>query len=176
MTITHVTQRNKKKDYLYIRPQNCPLTPKCKAIPYQDVLDKTINYICEKFPQQVKKFNRRNLEVKKENLQQTIQHKKTIIEELKNLVKTEILDDQTADIRRYQLQVEISQLRVQLEQLPPENLINIAEAVSLPRFWQDLSEAERRFYFREFIRQIEINQVETENWKLVIVFGIEPKS
>lgn len=170
MTVTKVTQKNKKKTYLYINGKNCPLTPKCKSLSYETVLEKTINYICQEFPKRVKNFNQNNLQANKEKLQQIIDKKQGIIEQLEQLVKTEILDEQTAQIRRYQLNVEISQLRTQLEQLPPENLQNIADAVSIPRFWQDLSEAERRFYFREFIHQIKINPVDKNNWILEIVF------
>ncbi|MEA5511190.1 recombinase family protein [Crocosphaera sp. UHCC 0190] len=170
MTITQVTQRNKKQTYLYIRPKNCPTKPQCQSLIYQDVLNKTIEYICLNFPERVKEFNLTNLALLKEEIQQKIQKKQTIIEQLKDLVTTEILDEQTAQIREYKLKVEISKLRSQLAQLPPENLKNIADAVSLPRFWQDLSEAERRFYFREFIRQIQINQIGKNSWELEIVF------
>ncbi|MDP5338587.1 MAG: recombinase family protein, partial [Nodularia sp. (in: cyanobacteria)] len=53
--------------------------------------------------------------------------------------------------------------------LPPVNLRSVAQAVSIPQFWFDLSEAERRFYFREFIKQIEIIRQEKE-WKLRVIF------
>ena len=170
MTITHVTQRNKNKEYLYIRPQKCPLKPQCKAIPYQDVLNRSIDYICHNFTQKVNSFDSKNIEIYKNNIQSQITQKQNIIEQLSSLVQSEILDETTAQIRRYNLNIEISQLRSQLEQLPPENLKNIAEAVSLPRFWQDLSEAERRFYFREFIRKIHIEQISKEQWNLEIIF------
>lgn len=170
MTINHVTQKNKKKEYLYIRPQNCPLKPQCNAIPYQDVLKKTIDYICNYFPQKVKNFDPQKIGIYKKSVQDKIAKKQDIIEQLTSLVEETILDDQTANLRRYNLNLEISQLRSQLEQLPPENLKKIAEAVSLPRFWQDLSEAERRFYFREFIRQIYIEQTSAVKWNLEITF------
>ncbi|EAZ88785.1 recombinase family protein [Crocosphaera chwakensis] len=170
MIINHVTQKNKKKEYLYIRPQNCPLTPQCKAIPYQDVLKKTIDYICNHFPKKVKSFDPQKIEDYKNKIQTQIEEKKYIINQLSSLIQSNILDDQTANLRRYTLNLEISQLRSQLEQLPPENLKKIAETVSLPRFWQDLSEAERRFYFREFIRQIYIEQTSKVDWNLEITF------
>ncbi|WP_107667580.1 recombinase family protein [Cyanothece sp. BG0011] len=172
MSINHVTQRKKKKDYLYIRPQNCPLTPQCKAIPYQEVLQKTIDYICQNFPKKVKNFDPQKIATYKNKIQTQIEEKKDIINQLSFLVKSNILDDQTANLRRYHLNLEMSQLRSQLEQLPPENLKKIADAVSLPRFWQDLSEAERRFYFREFIRQIYIEQTSKVQWNLEITFII----
>ncbi|MDJ0658226.1 MAG: recombinase family protein [Crocosphaera sp.] len=170
MIINHVTQRNKKKEYLYIRPQNCPLQPSCKAIPYQEVLEKTIDYICENFPKKVNSFDPKQIESYKNKIQAQITEKQDIINQLPSLIQSNILDQQTAQLRQYNLNIEMSQLRSKLEQLPPENLKNIAEAVSLPRFWQDLSEAERRFYFREFIRQIYIEQTSKVEWNLDINF------
>ncbi|ACB50318.1 hypothetical protein cce_0967 [Crocosphaera subtropica ATCC 51142] len=172
MIINHVTQRNKKKEYLYIRPQNCPLNPQCKAIAYQEVLNRTIDYICKNFPEKVKSFDPKQIETYKNNIQTQIEEKKDIINQLSSLIQCNILDESTANLRRYNLNLEISELRSQLEQLPPENLKKIAEAVSLPRFWQDLSEAERRFYFREFIRQIYIEQTAKVDWNLEITFII----
>ena len=49
------------------------------------------------------------------------------------------------------------------------NLRSVAEAVSIPQFWLDLSEVERRFYFREFIRQIQIIRQNRE-WDVQIIF------
>jgi hypothetical protein len=57
-----------------------------------------------------------------------------------------------------------------MAQLPPGNLQAIAQAVSLPQFWLDLSEAERRFYFREFIKQIEIMRQESKSWSVQLKF------
>jgi DNA invertase Pin-like site-specific DNA recombinase len=34
MTITRMVTRNKQKEYLYLRPKDCPLNPKCKGINY----------------------------------------------------------------------------------------------------------------------------------------------
>jgi hypothetical protein len=49
-------------------------------------------------------------------------------------------------------------LQSKLDQLPPVNLERIAKTISLEQFWLDLSESERRFYLREFIKKIEVNQ------------------
>ena len=170
MIVNHVTQRSKKKEYLYIRPQNCPLQPQCQSLSYQAVLDKTIDYICEHFPNKVKNFDPKKIEAYKNNIQMQIKEKQDIINQLSSLVQCKILDETTAHIRRYNLNIEISELRANIEQLPPENLKNIAEAVSLPRFWHDLSEAERRFYFREFIHQIYLELISKEKWNLDITF------
>ncbi|MDJ0508156.1 MAG: recombinase family protein, partial [Crocosphaera sp.] len=75
MRINHVTQRNKKREYIYIRPQNCPLQPQCKAISYQEVLDKTIQYICDNFPNKVKSFDPKKIEAYKNNIQIQIKEK-----------------------------------------------------------------------------------------------------
>jgi hypothetical protein len=48
-------------------------------------------------------------------------------------------------------------------------LLAIAQLVSIPQFWLDLSEPERRFYFREFIRQIQIHRDGGE-WRIAIDF------
>jgi hypothetical protein len=83
-----------------------------------------------------------------------------------------ILDRETEELRAYKLRTEISQLQGQLAELPPVNLRETAQAVSIPQFWQDLSEAERRFYFREFIRKIEILRDGNE-WTLNLIFIFE---
>ena len=92
-----------------------------------------------------------------------------ILQQLPALVKTGILDDETAKLRAYKLRTEISQLQAKLATLPPVNLRSVAQAVSIPQFWFDLSEAERRFYFREFIKQIEILR-QGKHWELRIIF------
>jgi hypothetical protein len=76
---------------------------------------------------------------------------------------------ETSQIRAYKLRVEISELQAKLATLPPVNLRSVARSVSIPQFWLDLSEVERRFYFREFIRQIEIVR-EDKDWQLKVIF------
>ncbi len=169
-TITHVTKRNKTREYLYLRPTNCPLQPKCSAIAYEEILTATITRICQDLPPTVAQLNLPNLEVSKNNLTQEIQQKEDNIERLIVLTKQGILDQETADLRSYKLKTEISQLRTKLDQLPPGDLKVIIKEVSLPQFWLDLSETERRFYFREFIRQIEIVRTDSNDWQLKLVF------
>lgn len=170
MTITSVTTRNKKQEYLYLRPMNCPLHPKCKAIAYQDILEKTIERICEDLPSTVAQLNLPNLDEIKKVLTNQINSKKTIIEQLPKLKEEGILDEQTVDLRTYKLRTEIYQIQAKLDQLPPGNLSVIAQAVSLSQFWLDLSESERRFYFREFIRHIEIIRTSLKTWQLKLIF------
>lgn len=170
MTISHVTQRNKKQEYLYLRCHDCPQNPKCKAINYQTFLEQTITKICRELPQAVAQLQQPNFKDIKQNIEQEIQTKKDILSHISTLLAQNILDEETANIRRYKIQTEISTLENKINQLPPENLKAIASTVSLPQFWFDLSEAERRFYFREFIKQVEIIRLENSIWDLQLVF------
>jgi hypothetical protein len=74
------------------------------------------------------------------------------------LIDTGVLDAETAALRRYTLHGEMAQIEQQIAQLPPVNLSELAPSVALPQFWLDLSEAERRFFFREFIRRIDLHR------------------
>ncbi|NJO71711.1 MAG: recombinase family protein, partial [Oscillatoriales cyanobacterium RM1_1_9] len=53
MTISRVTAYRKTREYLYLRPTNCPQKPKCKSLPYEAVLSTTIQRICQNLPQAV---------------------------------------------------------------------------------------------------------------------------
>ena len=170
MIISRVTQRKKKQEYLYLRCHDCPRETKCKAINYQKILQSAITKICEELPIAVDKVNLENITIFKDQIKATIKQKKEIIEQLPILQEQNILDQETADIRNYKLQTEISELETQLAQLPPENLKAIAQTVSIQQFWLDLSESERRFYFREFIKQIEIIRLPDNQWDLNLVF------
>ncbi len=170
MTISRVTQRNKKQEYLYLRCHNCPKKTKCKAINYQEILQLAITKICQELPIAVDKVNLQNITIFKDNIKATIKRKKEILIQLPILQNQNILDRETANLRSYKLQTEISELETQLAQLPPENLKAIAKTVSIPQFWLDLSESERRFYFREFIKQIEIVRLDDNQWDLKLVF------
>ncbi|MDB9323056.1 recombinase family protein [Nodularia spumigena CS-591/04] len=168
-TVTRVTQRHQDKEYLYLRPISCPQRPKCRAIPYQDILEHTIKMICRDLPLAVAGMDFPQLDSIKNSLRQAIAHQQEILQQLPALVETGILDDETAKLRAYKLRTEISQLQAKLATLPPVNLRSVAQAVSIPQFWFDLSEAERRFYFREFIKQIEILR-QGKDWELRIIF------
>ncbi len=170
MKITQVKTRDRKKEYLYLRPQNCLLKPKCKGIPYKDILTKTIEHICQYLPPTVSQLSLPNIDQLKQEFQDSINQKQEIINQLPTLMEKGILDAETVQFRRYNLYQEIAQIRDKLEQLPPGNLNIIVKAVSLPRFWQDLSEAERRFYFREFIHQIQVIPIAPKIWDLELVF------
>ncbi len=168
MTITRVNQRQKHREYLYLRPITCPQRPKCQAIAYQQVLEQTIETICQQLPQAVAQLtqfdSRPNTTISGE-----ITQKQQIIEQIPQLVRTGILDTATGKLRAYNLRTQISQLQAQLASLPPANLLSIAQTVSIPQFWLDLSETERRFYLREFIRQIDLHR-NGQDWEVRIQF------
>ena len=170
LNIVRVTQHSKKTEYLYLRCHNCPQKPKCKAISYNKVLKKTIDKICIELPLAVAKLNRVNNLSIEDNFKKKLREKQNILQQLPLLLEKGILDENTLSIRKYNIRTEISQIENQIGQLPPNNLKEIALAVSLPQFWLDLSEAERRFYFREFIKEIKINCYNTPDWDLNLVF------
>ncbi len=170
MNIARVTQHQKKAEYLYLRCHQCPQKPKCKAIAYAQVLNQTINKICVELPLAVEQLNLPDNTVIEDILRQQIDQKQSVIVQLPNLLQQEVLDPETVELRNYKLRAEIAQLESKMAQLPPGNLQAIAQAVSLPQFWLDLSEAERRFYFREFIKQVEILRSESQLWSLQLKF------
>jgi DNA invertase Pin-like site-specific DNA recombinase len=170
MTITRVTRPRKKTEYLYLRCHKCPKQPKCQAIAYSEILHQIIKQICIELPLAVDQLNAPNSEKIALILTNQLQEKRDLIEQIAKLTTQGILDGLTADLRNYQLRLEIAQLEQKIAQLPPVNLGTIAKAVSIPQFWLDLSESERRFYFREFIKRIEIIRLPSQEWKLKLVF------
>jgi hypothetical protein len=169
MTVSRVTTYRKSREYLYLRPTACPLQPKCKALSYNNILEATIQQICENLPRAVSELELPNLDRIKRELQQALTTKQDILSQLPHLTTTGILDEETAQLRTYKVKTEIAQLQGKLAQFPPVSLKETAQAVSIQQFWLDLSETERRFYFREFIRKIEIIRQE-KNWKLNVEF------
>lgn len=169
MNIAKVTTPRTDKEYLYLRPINCPKSPKCRAISYQEILDKTIELICRDLPLAVAQMQLPDMEKLKTMLGNAIAQKQQILTQLPNLIQQGILDQETSQIRAYKLRTEIAQMQSKLAELPPVNLRETAQAVSIPQFWQDLSESERRFYFREFIREIQLHR-QDKDWQLQIKF------
>ncbi|MEB3180706.1 MAG: recombinase family protein [Nostocaceae cyanobacterium] len=170
MSVARVTRRHQDKEYLYLRPISCPQRLKCRAIPYEQVLEKTIAGVCRDLPSAVAGINSPPLDVVKNALLDEISRQQEILTQLPALVETGILDPETAQLRAYKIRTEISQLQTKLASLPPVNLRSVAQAVSLPQFWLDLSESERRFYFREFIARVEIVRQEDKQWYLQIIW------
>jgi DNA invertase Pin-like site-specific DNA recombinase/predicted metal-binding protein len=169
MTVTKVNQYLKKTEYLYLRSVSCPRQPKCKAIAYDQILAATIERICLDLPQAVSTLETVGLAQLKASLNAEIQQKQDIITQIPALETQGIFDQETATTRIYQLKTEIATLEGKIAQLPPINLQAIAQTVSIPQFWSDLSETERRFYFREFIRQIQLHRFDSQ-WRLELLF------
>jgi DNA invertase Pin-like site-specific DNA recombinase len=169
MTVAKVTSYRKDREYLYLRPINCQSQPKCSGFSYQEILQSTIEGICRDLPAAVAALQMPDINGIKAGTERAIASKQEILEQLPALIESGILDTETAEFRAYKIRTEIAQLQSKLAQLPPVNLREIAQTVSLPQFWLDLSESERRFYFREFIDRIEIVG-ENTNWKLQIIF------
>jgi DNA invertase Pin-like site-specific DNA recombinase len=168
MNIARVTAPRRAQEYLYLRPTDCAAQPKCRAIPYAEVLNQTIEQICQELPSAIAAVNLPMMGQIQTGLTSAIAAKAEVIEQLPDLIANGILDSETAALRTYQLRTEIAALESQLAQLPPPNLRQIAQTISIPQFWHDLSEAERRFYFREFLNRIEV--VRSPDWSLKLVF------
>ncbi|MGF1513243.1 MAG: recombinase family protein [Elainellaceae cyanobacterium] len=176
MTVGQTTPkrgRRRGKTYLYLRPSHCPYrdvdSGRCSSLPYADVLGKTVDRICDELPRTVGQSALPPVDSIKANLAQQIDAKQGILDQLGSFEAQGILDRQTAALRAYTLQTEIAALREQSGQLPPASLMSIAQTVSIPQFWFDLSETERRFYFREFIQQIELTQQDGD-WDLSLSY------
>ncbi len=169
MTVAKVTAYRKDKEYLYLRPINCPQQPKCSGISYEEVLQLTIAGICRDLPDAIAQLQMPDILGIKAGIAGAIASKQKIIEQLPALIESGILDTETADLRSYKIRTEVAEMQSKLAKMPPVNLRETAQTVSLPQFWLDLSESERRFYFREFIDRIEIVR-ENSEVKLQIIF------
>lgn len=169
MTVAKVTSYRKDREYLYLRPINCSRQPKCSGLSYDEVLQSTISGICQNLPDAVAGLQMPDMNGIKVGILRAIAFKEQIISQLAALIENGILDTETAELRAYKIRTEMADLQRKLAQLPPVNLRETAQTVSLPQFWLDLSESERRFYFREFIDRIEIVR-ENTNWELEIIF------
>lgn len=169
MVVSQAKAHQGRREYLYLRPTNCVRQPSCQGIRYEAILQQAIAQVCQELPRAVAGLEMGQIGGVKQQIQEAIATKQQILTQLPQLRETGILDPETADLRHYKLSTEISELQSQLAQLPPVNLRETAQAVSLPQFWLDLSETERRFYFREFIRKIEINR-QGKAWQLKIIF------
>ena len=166
LTVSRVSTSRSTRNYLYMRATTCPA--KCKALPYDELSAKTIEAICTELPKAVEQMSLPTHHPK-QSLEAEIAIKQDILQQLPQLVTQGILDETTADLRAYNVQTEIAQLRQQLTQLPPVNLRELSQAVTIPQFWEDLSEPERRFFFREFIREIQILRNDRA-WTLKLIF------
>jgi len=173
MTAATVSAPRRRQTYEYLRPLRCPNQPRCGSLQYTDVLDRTIQTICQTLPTAFSQGPPGGKAVqpnqRKTDLEAAIASKHSILQELPALVERGVLDEETAVLRTYKVKTEIAELQRSLAQLPPVDLQAIAQVISLPQFWYDLSEAERRFYFREFIQQIQLHR-SNEDWDIHIQF------
>jgi DNA invertase Pin-like site-specific DNA recombinase len=165
--------RHPEKVYLYLRPTACTAASSCRSIDYEQILQRVIDQICRELPKAIAfamgSIPKSNRSSPKQGIEDQILEKKKILEKLPEALISGILDESMLQMRSYQLKTEISKLENVRSQLPPENIMSIAETVSIPQFWADLSETERRFYFREFLRQVAID-CSGETWQIRLVF------
>ena len=182
MTIASVKSRKKSKPtYLYLRPTNCksciPGIKTCGVIAYDDVLKRIIDRICVQLPSAIASLPTEKLQQIRQQIDQQLLEKQTTLQAIPELEIQQIFDAETATLRSYKLRAEISVLQSRLSKLPPPNLISIAKTVSIPEFWTDLSEIERRFYLREFLQRVELvrgstpaHQSSGTDWTVELVF------
>lgn len=172
LRVCSVTRPRQSQRYLYLRPAACPRAKKCGAIAYDAVLQATFERICEDLPRLVSDTPLPEVGQMQAAIANQISTRQAWLAQLPNLVQQGVLDQPTADLRAYTLRTEIARLQAQIDQLPPANLRAIAQLISLPQFWLDLSESERRAYFREFLRQIVLER-QGEAWQVKLVFLLE---
>ena len=169
MTISRVSVPRRDRVYHYLRPNQCPNAPRCRALPYDAVLDQTIQQICTVLPKAFAGLRQADPNTIRQTLDRQILAKQDILPQLLDLTQSGVLDAETAELRAYKIQSEIAVLQERRSQLPPPDLEAIAQVASIPQFWNDLSETERRFYFRKFIRHIHLTHT-PPTWHLDITF------
>jgi DNA invertase Pin-like site-specific DNA recombinase len=181
MTVTSVTTAKVRQkstaskstaahpEYLYLRPTQCSKPEKCPAIAYEAILQATIDRICTDLPAALAGASLPDLDRIKQGTQATIAAKQQVLDQLPSLIQQGVFDEASAALRSYNLRSEIAILRGRLDRLPPVNLQATVATVSIPQFWLDLSEAERRFYFREFMNEVQIVR-DDNDWGLKLVF------
>ncbi len=176
MTVASVSARKKSKPtYLYLRPTHCKacelgLGKKCGSIGYDDLFKQVIRKICDELPRAITAIPVDKLKQIGEQLDQQILNKENILRQVAELEISQVLDSETAMLRSYRLRAEIAALQSSQSRLPPTNLVSIAETVSIPEFWDGLSEPERRFYLREFLQRVEWVRSSSKGWTIELVF------
>lgn len=143
--------------YLYLRCYQCPRSPKCAALDYTKTLNAIIQRITLDLPQSFSRIDPGSLLNLRSRLDQSIAQKESVLLQIPQLLAQDILDLPTADQRQGTLRRELSALMAQRAALPPVNLEAITRNLSIPQFWHDLSEPERRSYLREFLRGITLD-------------------
>lgn len=148
LRIIQTTHRG-RDPYLYLRCPTCRY-----GLGYSSVLDQIIDLICTQLPQKLNNWDATPLAGIKAQIEGQIAHNEGILAQLPALEQQGILDASTHHYRRFQLEQDNTTLLAQLEQFPPADLPQVARNLSIRPFWDDLSEIERRRYFREFIHQV----------------------
>jgi hypothetical protein len=143
--------------YLYLRPCQCPRSPKCAALDYTATLNAIIDRIALDLPQRLARTDPAALGTLRSRLEATIAQKQQVLSQIPLLLTQDIFDRDTADQRQERLRQELAALMAQRDALPPVNLGAIARNLAIPAFWHDLSEPERRSYLREFLRGITLD-------------------
>ncbi len=161
LRIIQVTQRNHSQPYLYLRCETCRY-----SLSYSDTLNQVIQQVCQQLPQQTQHFDPAPIAQAQTSIETKINTNEVTLKQIQALRDQGVLSDQVIQQQTYQLKAENATLLEQLAQLPPQNLPEIAQTLSLEPFWHDLSESERRSYFREFIESIQVDQA----GNLTIVF------
>ncbi|URR35614.1 recombinase family protein [Thermosynechococcus sp. HN-54] len=162
---TQVQPYRQPSQYAYLRPLHCPLSPKCRSIPYNAALTAVIDQIAQRLPRAIAQ-----LSVPTPPLTAEIQAIEAQLHHLGELETQGLLDTETAQLRRYKLAGERAQLEAQRLQLPPSNLLQLAVTLGQPQFWYQLSAAEQRFYLREFLHAIEVTSRPPQPWSIHLRF------
>ncbi|MEN9202587.1 MAG: hypothetical protein Q6K80_09895 [Thermostichus sp. DG_1_6_bins_120] len=155
LRIVQTTPRQGKHNspsYLYLRCQTCHY-----SLRYAEVLEAVIQQVCEQLPQRAQQLDTDALTRSRQEIQSQLQANTDLLQHLEQLQQSGLMDEQCLAQRRYQLRAENALLAQKLEQLPPPNLPQIAQTLSIQPFWEDLTETERRAYLREFLRSIEVD-------------------
>lgn len=167
LTITQVRQRH--TTYCYLRSTACPRQPQCPGLRYEAVLQAVVERICQDLPAAAQAMTQ-GASSPLPDYAQRIAAGEAALAQLPTLVAEGILDAHTADVRRYRLLADQAALRQAQAQLPPVNLQELSQSVALPQFWLDLSEAERRFFFREFLRGVRLRRGQPWSVELDLIF------
>ena len=180
-TVSRTTVKHGEGSYLYLRPTACPNRDRgdrnCPAASYDTILDRAIARICTDLPAAIGRAGAPpDPTAASDRLGRALAEKERILALLPDLEAQGILDRDSARLRAARLRTDIGELQVQRSQLPPGSLKNLAGAIVLPRFWHDLSETERRFYFREFIRTITMVYRDRQWHIATIDFAFRPSS
>ena len=150
------TKSLSRTEYCYLRCHQCPQYPKCSGIDYDLVFRQVITTICTELPKAVQELGEMPPKDLYGSITKEIERCEMTKTQVYDLLHQGILDQESANLRLINLNHQISGLRDKMAQLPPTDLPTIFRNITLPQFWADLSESERRFYLREFLTMITV--------------------